>query len=120
MISTRPPPAPGNGISNDWSPVWCAGREAGVTGASCRLAVRDCARSYRAAAAELAILPLLEAYYLTTEHATLEHYGVADLVETFDRVRKKARKNTSRWVVRKSTGQEPGSDWSFIADPPRS
>ncbi|MBN1173984.1 MAG: DUF2252 domain-containing protein [Micromonosporaceae bacterium] len=99
--------------------VVCAGREAGVSDVACRLAARDCSRTYRMAIAELADLPLLEAYYLTTEHATLEHYGIADLVETFDRVRKKAKKNTSRRVVARSTGQGTGEPWVFSEDPPK-
>jgi uncharacterized protein (DUF2252 family) len=95
-----------------------AGREAGVPAAGCAAAARDCAWGYRAALRELAGLPLLDAYYLTTDQTTLERFGIADLAETFDRVRRKARKNTSRKVVAKFTQRLDHDTWHFVPDPP--
>ncbi|WP_238011919.1 DUF2252 domain-containing protein [Dactylosporangium sp. AC04546] len=95
-----------------------AGREAGLPDDECRTAARDCARGYRTAVRELADMPLLDAYYLTTDHSTLEHYGIGDLVDTFDRVRKKARKNTSRRVAEKFTARLDHDSWRFTPDPP--
>lgn len=97
----------------------CAGRESGASEVECRAAVVDCAQAYRRAMVELAHLPLLDAYYLTTEHSTLQHYGIEDLVDTFDRVRKKAKKNTSRRVVSTFTSNLPGVEWCFFDDPPK-
>ncbi|GAA0733425.1 DUF2252 domain-containing protein [Dactylosporangium roseum] len=95
-----------------------AGREAGLPDDECRTAARDCATAYRAAVAELAGMPLLDAYYLTTDHSTLEHFGIADLVDTFDRVRRKAKKNTSRRVAEKFTQRLDHDAWRFTPDPP--
>jgi hypothetical protein len=63
---------------------------------------------------------------MTTSHETLEHYDMTDLVETFDRVRKKARKNTSHTVARKITAAQqlagdvppPVDHWRFVEEPP--
>ena len=98
--------------------VVCAGRQAGVGDADARVAAADCAGAYRGALTELAAMPLLEAYYLTTDHSTLERHGVTDLAETFDRVRKKARRNTSQRVADKFTTGPHATDWRFIEDPP--
>ncbi len=96
----------------------CAGREARVSEDGCAAAARDCARAYRTAIAELAALPLLEGHFMTTDHATLEHYEIADLAETFDRVRRKARKNTSQKAAEKFTQALTLDAWHFVTDPP--
>jgi uncharacterized protein (DUF2252 family) len=98
--------------------VVCAGRQAGVGDGAARLAARDCAAGYRRALGELAAMPLLEAYYLTTDQSTLARHGVDDLAETFDRVRKKARKNTSRRVVDKFTTRLERDALRFVENPP--
>ncbi|GAB3851274.1 hypothetical protein GCM10027610_077640 [Dactylosporangium cerinum] len=95
-----------------------AGREAGLPDDECRDAARDCATGYRTALAELADMPLLDAYYLTTDHSTLEHFGIGDLADTFDRVRKKAKKNTSRRVAQKFTQRLEHDAWRFTPAPP--
>ncbi|WP_327010952.1 DUF2252 domain-containing protein [Dactylosporangium sp. NBC_01737] len=95
-----------------------AGREAGLPDDECRDAARDCATGYRTALAELADMPLLDAYYLTTDHSTLEHFGIGDVAETFDRVRKKAKKNTSRRVAQKFTQRLEHDAWRFTPAPP--
>ncbi len=92
-----------------------AGREAGVDEKGCRDAASDCARTYRAAMRELAAMPVLEAYYLTTDHTTLERFGIDQLAEVFDRVRRKAKKNTSTKVAAKLTER---AGWRFVEDPP--
>ncbi|MBT8226955.1 MAG: DUF2252 domain-containing protein [Dactylosporangium sp.] len=98
--------------------IVCAGRQAGIGEDACRRAAIDCSGAYRAALRELAAMPLLEAYYLTTDHATLERHDIGDLTQTFDRVRKKAKKNTSRKVVNKSTRRLARHAWRFVEDPP--
>lgn len=95
-----------------------AGREAGAPEDQCRRAARDCAATYRAALREMAGMPVLEAWYLTTDHSTLEHFNIGDLTETFDRVRKKARKNTSRKVAAKFTQRIERDEWRFVPEPP--
>lgn len=96
----------------------CAGREAGVPDDRCRQAASDCAAAYRQATAELAVMPLLEAYYLTTDHSTLLHHDIADLTNTFDRVRKKARKNTHQRTVGKFAQALTHDTLHFLEDPP--
>lgn len=96
----------------------CAGREAGVSQAGCRDAALDCAAAYRLATAELAAMPLLEAYYLTTDHSTLVRHDIGQLTETFDRVRKKAKKNTHRRAVGKFAQQLSHDTLRFVDDPP--
>jgi uncharacterized protein (DUF2252 family) len=96
----------------------CAGREAGVSDERCRHAAADCAAAYRLATAELAVMPLLEAYYLTTDHSTLLRHDVGDLTDTFDRVRKKAKKNTHRRAVAKFAQQLTHDTLGFVEDPP--
>jgi uncharacterized protein (DUF2252 family) len=96
----------------------CAGREAGVDDEHCRAAAADCATAYRLATAELAAMPLLEAYYLTTDHSTLVRHDIEQLTETFDRVRKKARKNTHRRAVEKFAQQLTHDAVRFVDDPP--
>ena len=77
-----------------------AARSSGLPDAAGRAAARDCAAGYRAALAELAEMSLFDGHCMTTSHETLEKIDIKDLAETFDRVRKKARKNTSRRVGR--------------------
>ncbi|HET9657106.1 MAG TPA: DUF2252 domain-containing protein [Kineosporiaceae bacterium] len=96
----------------------CAGRESGLPEQLCADAARDCAGAYRAAIEELAAMPLLEAYYLTTDHSTLAHHDIEHLSETFDRVRKKARKNTHRRAVEKFAQQLSHEHLRFVDDPP--
>jgi uncharacterized protein (DUF2252 family) len=95
-----------------------AGREAGVPDHQCERAARDCANTYRAALREMAGMPVLDAWYLTTDHNTLEHFNIGDLTATFDRVRKKAKKNTSRKVAAKFTQRIERDEWRFVPDPP--
>jgi uncharacterized protein (DUF2252 family) len=96
----------------------CAGREAGVPDDRCRAVAADCAAAYRVATAELAAMPLLEAYYLTTDHSTLIRHDVDDLTSTFDRVRKKARRNTHRRAVAKFAQRLTHDALHFVEDPP--
>lgn len=96
----------------------CAGREAGVSDERCRKAALDCSAAYRLATSELARMPLLDAYYLTTDHSTLIHHNIGDLTDTFDRVRKKARKNTHQRTVGKFTQQLAHDAACFVEDPP--
>jgi uncharacterized protein (DUF2252 family) len=98
--------------------VMVAARSNGLSDTAGRDAARDCAAAYRAAVAELAGLGLFEGHCMTTSHETLEHYDMKDLVETFDRVRKKARKNTSRTVVQRLAQRPTHDHWRFVADPP--
>ncbi len=95
-----------------------AGREAGVPDEQCERAARDCVDTYRAALREMAGMPVLEAWYLTTDRNTLEHFNVGDITETFERVRKKAKKNTSRKVAAKFTQRIERDEWRFVPDPP--
>jgi uncharacterized protein (DUF2252 family) len=95
-----------------------AARSNGLPDAAGRAAARDCATGYRAALAELAGMALFDGHCMTTSHETLEKIDMKDLVDTFDRVRKKARKNTSRRAAQRYA-QRPGVDaWHFVADPP--
>lgn len=96
----------------------CAGREADIPEDRCREAASDCATAYRQAIAELAAMPLLEAYYLTTDHSTLVHHDIGQLTETFDRVRKKARKNTHRRALEKFAQRLTHDTMRFVDDPP--
>lgn len=96
----------------------CAGREAGIDDERCREIAVDCAQAYRAAMAELAAMPLLEAYYLTTDHSTLVRHNVGDLRETFDRVRRKAKKNTHRRTVERFAQQLTHDTLCFVEQPP--
>jgi len=95
-----------------------AGREAGVPDDACRGVARDCSRAYRAAVHEMAVLPTMDAWYLTTDESTLEHFDTDQLAETFRRVSKKARKNTSRSVAARFTQQLSHDEWQFAEDPP--
>jgi uncharacterized protein (DUF2252 family) len=95
-----------------------AARSSGLPDPIGRAAARDCAAGYRAALAELAGMALFDGHCMTTSHETLEKIDMKDLVDTFDRVRKKARKNTSRRAAQRYA-QRPGVDaWHFVADPP--
>ncbi len=100
------------------SSVVVAGREAGVDEQQCRRAARDCVATYRMALREMAGMSVLEAWYLTTDHSTLEHFNIGDLTATFDRVRKKAKKNTSRKVAAKFTQRIERNEWRFVPEPP--
>jgi len=95
-----------------------AARDSGLSEEAGRKAARDCATGYRAALAELADMPLFEGYCMTTSHETLEKIDMTDLVDTFDRVRKKAKKNTSKKVVAKFTQRLSHDSWRFVPDPP--
>jgi uncharacterized protein (DUF2252 family) len=94
----------------------CAGRTAGIPEPDCRAAAGDCAAAYRHGMVELARMPHIAAHYLTTEHVGLTNHGVDDLVETFARVVKKARKNTANRVIKKSTSVASGGPWRFVED----
>jgi uncharacterized protein (DUF2252 family) len=95
-----------------------AARSSGLPEEAGRRAARDCAAGYRAALAELAGMALFEGHCMTTSHETLEHFDTRDLAETFERVRKKARKNTSRRVAQKFTQRPKHDAWHFVPDPP--
>ncbi|MFG1923516.1 DUF2252 domain-containing protein [Cryptosporangium sp. NPDC048952] len=95
-----------------------AGREAGVDEERVRTAASDAARTYRAALRELAQMSLLEAYYLTTDEKTIDHFDVDQLGEVFKRIGKKARKNTSRRVVEKFAERAETDHWRFVDAPP--
>src|SRR5215207_5943215 len=95
-----------------------AGREGGGSEQQCRRAAGDCAATYRTAMREIAAMPVLDAWYLTTDHSTLQHFNNADTTETFDRVRKKAKKNTSRKVAARFTERVDRDCWQFVPDPP--
>ncbi|WP_051571301.1 DUF2252 domain-containing protein [Cryptosporangium arvum] len=95
-----------------------AGREAGVDEARARVAASDAARTYRAALRELAQMPLLDAYYLTTDEKTIDHFDVDQLGEVFKRIGKKARKNTSQRVVEKFAERAETHHWRFVDAPP--
>jgi uncharacterized protein (DUF2252 family) len=95
-----------------------AARDSGLPEAAGRAAARDCAAGYRAAVAELAEMPLFDGHCMTTSHETLSHLDLSDLTETFERVEKKARKNTSKKVVQKFTQRLTHDTWRFVADPP--
>ena len=95
-----------------------AGREAGVNEEQARTAAYDAARTYRAAVRELASMPILEAYYQTTDEKTVEHFDIEQLGEVFKRVGKKAKKNTSQRVVEKFARKVERHRWQFVEDPP--
>lgn len=95
-----------------------AGREAGVDEDGARTAASDAARTYRAALRELANMSILDAYYLTTDEKTIDHFDIDQLGEVFKRVGKKARKNTSRRVVEKFAERAERRHWRFVDDPP--
>jgi uncharacterized protein (DUF2252 family) len=95
-----------------------AARHSGLPAEAGRAAARDCAAGYRAAVCELANMALFEGHFMTTSHETLERFDVSDLAKTFDRVRKKARKNTSRRVAERFTSRPAHDSWHFVPDPP--
>jgi uncharacterized protein (DUF2252 family) len=96
-----------------------AARETGHGEDKAVRAATDCARTYRAALRELAGMPVLDAFYLTTDAKTIAHFDVDDLGEVFKRVGKKARKNTSRRVGGRSSPSAPSTPgWRFLPDPP--
>lgn len=95
-----------------------AARSSGLPDWAGRTAARDCARGYRAALAELAGMALFDGHCMTTSHETLQNIDMKDLVDTFDRVRKKARKNTSRRAAQRFAQRPNVSSWHFVADPP--
>ena len=98
--------------------VVVAARETGTSDDKAVTAATDCARSYRAALRELAALPVLDAFYLTTDEKTLAHFDVEDLDKVFKRVGRKARRNTSRRVVEKFAEPAEHTGWRFTEDPP--
>jgi uncharacterized protein (DUF2252 family) len=95
-----------------------AARSSGLPEVAGRAAARDCATGYRAALAELAGMSLFEGHCMTTSHETLEKINIKDLADTFDRVRKKARKNTSRRAAERFAQRPSVDEWHFVADPP--
>jgi uncharacterized protein (DUF2252 family) len=95
-----------------------ASRETGSSEDKAVMAATDCARTYRAALRELAELPVLSAFYLTTDEKTISHFDVGDLGEVFKRIGKKARRNTSRRVVEKFAERAEHTGWRFVEDPP--
>ncbi len=95
-----------------------AARETGAGADKAVRAATDCARTYRAALRELAAMPVLDAFYLTTDEKTVAHFDVDDLGEVFKRVGKKARRNTSRRVVEKFAERAEHTGWRFVEDPP--
>lgn len=95
-----------------------AGRVAGIGARPARAAAGACAGAYRAALAELAAMPLLEAHYLTTDQSTLKRHHIGDLAETFDRVREKAKKNSGSRAAAKLTEPTADGGYRFQQDPP--
>lgn len=95
-----------------------AGRQAGVSEAACAEAARDAAHGYRSAVAEMAALSVLDAWYLSTDETTIGRFDVDELDSTFERVMKKARKNTSRKVVDKFAQNLETDEWRFVEEPP--
>ncbi len=95
-----------------------AGRVAGIGDRPARAAARACAGAYRAALAELAAMPLLAAHYLITDQSTLKRHHIGDLAETFDRVRKKAKKNSGSRAAAKLTEPTASGGYRFREDPP--
>lgn len=95
-----------------------AARSSGLPESAGRAAARDCAGGYRAALAELAGMSLFEGHCMTTSQETLEKIDIKDIEETFDRVRKKARKNTSRRAAERFAQRPNVDEWHFVADPP--
>src|ERR1041384_3956356 len=95
-----------------------AARSNGLTEEAGRRAVRDCAAGYRAALAELATMSLFDGHHMTTSHKTLAHVDMTDIADRFERVCKKARKNTSRRVAERFTARPEVDCWHFVAEPP--
>jgi uncharacterized protein (DUF2252 family) len=95
-----------------------AARSSGLPESAGRTAARDCAAGYRAALAELAEMSLFEGHCMTTSIETLEKIDIKDIEDTFDRVRKKARKNTSRRAAERYAQRPSVDEWHFVADPP--
>jgi uncharacterized protein (DUF2252 family) len=95
-----------------------AGRVAGLGDDAGRAAARACAAAYRAALVELAVMPLLEAHYLITDQSTLERHHIGDLAEPFERIRKKAKKNSGTRAAEKLTEPAPDGGYRFRGEPP--
>lgn len=95
-----------------------AARSSGLSDEAGRQAARDCAAGYRAALAELATMPLFEGHHMTTSHKTLDRIDMGDIADMFERVCKKARKNTSRRAAERYTARPDVDCWHFVADPP--
>ena len=95
-----------------------AGRVAGIDDDRSRAAARACAGAYRAALAELATMPMLEAHYLITDKSTLERHRIGDLAETFDRVREKAKRNSGSRAAAKMTEPAAAGGYRFREEPP--
>ncbi len=95
-----------------------AARVAGLSDDAGRAAARACAGAYRAALAELAGMPLLDAHYLLTDQSTLKRHNIGDLSEPFNRVRKKAKKNSGTRAAAKLTEPIPSGGYRFLSAPP--
>ena len=95
-----------------------AARSSGLGDEAGRQVARDCAAGYRAALAELATMPLFEGHHMTTSYKTLDRIDMGDIAEMFERVCKKARKNTSRRAAERYTARPDVDCWHFVADPP--
>jgi uncharacterized protein (DUF2252 family) len=95
-----------------------AARSSGLDEDAGRKAARDCAAGYRAALAELSTMSLFEGHHMTTSHETLENIDFKDLSETFERVRKKSKKNTNRRAAERFTARPTVDHWHFTPDPP--
>ncbi|WP_222853827.1 DUF2252 domain-containing protein [Fodinicola acaciae] len=95
-----------------------AGREAGADDDACRKAARHAARTYRAAVHEIATLPTMDGWYVTNDETTLGHFDLDDLEDTFERVSKKARKNTSHRAATKFAQRPRTDQFHFVEDPP--
>jgi uncharacterized protein (DUF2252 family) len=98
--------------------VMVAARSSHLPDEAGRRAARDCATGYRAALAELATMSLFEGHHMTTSHKTLEHIDMTDIADMFERVCKKARRNTSRRVAERFTARPEVDCWHFVAEPP--
>jgi uncharacterized protein (DUF2252 family) len=95
-----------------------AGREAGADDEVCRKAARHAARAYRAAVHEMATLPVMDAWYVINDDTTLGHFDLDDLQETFDRVARKARKNTNHRAASKFAQRLETDEFHFVEDQP--
>lgn len=98
--------------------VVVAGRVAGVKDSAARAAARACAGAYRAALAELAAMPLLDAHYLITDQATLKRHNIGDLAGPFERVSEKAKKNSGTRAAAKLTEPVQAGGYLFRSEPP--
>ena len=77
-----------------------AGREAGAKPKRTRDAVHDCAKAYRRSVKRLAKMPYLTSFMVAADEDRLTDHD--ELGDAFESAVKKARKNTSEKVVKKS------------------